>query len=104
MAGRGAQKNGRSGHAQHGVDVWGRRASDGVWCAVQCKGKDANYGKGVTEKELREEAAKARLFEPKLSHWILATTAQKDATIEAVARRISEEHAVEGLFEVRVLG
>lgn len=86
--------NGRSGQPQHGVDVYGRRGGNGgPWVGVQCKGKEGtNYGKKVTETELRKEVKKAFLFKPKLSEYILATTAPDDVTIQEVARLITEEN------------
>ena len=44
-----AQKNGRVGQNQHGVDVYGISAFDGKLHGVQCKGKNANYGAQLTE-------------------------------------------------------
>jgi len=61
------QNNGRHGQAQHGVDVFGRRGgSHSSLVGVQCKGKDANFGEPVTEKELRAEVKKTERFEPEL--------------------------------------
>ncbi len=37
-----AQKNGRKGQAQAGVDVYGQPGGGSEWAGVQCKGKD-NY-------------------------------------------------------------
>jgi hypothetical protein len=100
-----AQKNGRSGQTQHGTDLWGAAAYDkGAFHGVQCKGKDLGLGASVTESELRGEVDKANKFSPKLSHWILVTTAPKDAAIEAIAREITEEHKASGLFPVQVFG
>ena len=98
-----AQKNGRRGDAQHGVDVSGCPSCD-RWVAVQCKGKDALYGSEVTEAELRKEVAKALTFKPALSSWTFATSGPKSAAVEAEARRITEEHRPRGLFEVHVMG
>jgi hypothetical protein len=100
-----AQKNGRRGQSQHGTDVWGRPSDreDRIH-GVQCKGKDSSYGSAVSEKELRDELEKAKNFSPPLTHWILATTAPKDAAIENVARQITQEHQNRGLFTVQVLG
>jgi hypothetical protein len=97
-----AQKNGRVGQPQHGTDIYGY--AGGALQGVQCKGKTVGYGATVSETELRDEVAKARNFTPALSHWILATTAPKDAGIEQVAREINAEHEKTGLFRVRVLG
>jgi hypothetical protein len=100
-----AQKNGRSGQQQHGTDVWGAARYDGgAIHGVQCKGKDVGLGASVTESELRAEVEKAKQFTPALSHWILATTAPKDAAMEQTAREITEAHKTSGLFTVQVLG
>jgi cellulose synthase operon protein C len=100
-----AQKNGRRGQPQHGTDIWGTPRYQGDELhGVQCKGKDAGLGAEVTETELRNEVDKAKNFTPKLAHWILATTAPKDAKIEALARDITAEHQRSGLFAVQVLG
>ncbi len=100
-----ASKNGRRGQPQHGTDIWGHpRQVAGQLHGVQCKGKDVLYGAAVTEAELESEVEKALKFEPPLDCWILATTAPKDASIEAAARRITARHATKGLFSVRVFG
>jgi tetratricopeptide (TPR) repeat protein len=100
-----AQKNGRRGQAQHGVDISGRpQATPGEVHGVQCKGKDNNLGAVVTKIELEEEVAKALTFQPPLAHWTLVTTAPKDATIEREARLITQDHLAKSLFSVTVLG
>ena len=80
------QKNGRGGQPQYGVDVFGRPSRGATYEGVQCKGKDARYGKDVTEDELRAEVEKAKKFEPRISKFTLATTAPNDQKIQAVAR------------------
>jgi tetratricopeptide (TPR) repeat protein len=91
------QNNGRTGQPQHGVDIFGRKDGKGSeWFGIQCKGKDANYGSEVTEKELRAEVEKSRKFTPSISDFILVTTAPADAAIQAVARKIIEERDKEG--------
>lgn len=97
-------KNGRSGQVQNGVDVFGRKGGVGDWVAVQCKGKDGRYGKGVTESELKEEVTKAKSFTPKISEFILATTAENDAKIQKIARELTEANKKNGLFSVTVIG
>lgn len=100
-----AQKNGRRGQAQHGVDIFsssggGHRSYRGV----QCKGKDSNYGSKVEWSEVLAEVAKAEKFSPKLDKWIFATTAPADATLQKAARELSVERRANGLFSVEVLG
>jgi tetratricopeptide (TPR) repeat protein len=98
-----AQANGRSGQPQHGVDVYGCPNGGASLSAVQCK-LHGETGE-VTEAELREEVAKARGFEPRLrGAFIVATTGPRDAKIQEVARKITEEHAAEQLFSVHVWG
>lgn len=97
------QKNGRQGQSQHGVDIYGRPNQEDLWAGVQCKGKNNYTNKSLAEKEVRDEVENAKSFEPKLSHFIIATTGPKDAKIEELARKITDEHSKSGLFSVNVL-
>ncbi|NOK23626.1 hypothetical protein [Corallococcus carmarthensis] len=100
-----AQKNGRRGQTQHGVDVSGAPGGPGgAVYGVQCKGKDLGYGGKVTVRELEEELSKAEKFRPTLAHWLLVTTAPKDVKIEQRARELSNARRLNGLFPVQVLG
>ncbi|MXW20209.1 MAG: hypothetical protein F4Z95_05340 [Gammaproteobacteria bacterium] len=100
-----AQKNGRRGQRQNGVDIFGSPASKGdVYWGVQCKAPDTRYGGGPTLAELEAEVEKAENFSPKLDRWILATTAPRDATLQQFAREISVERREKDLFSVHVLG
>jgi hypothetical protein len=100
-----AQKNGRRGQAQHGVDIFGSpNGHRQIYFGVQCKGKDGNYGNKVKWSEVLTEIAKAEKFSPNLDKWILATTAPSDAKLQEAAREISVERRRKGLFSVDVLG
>lgn len=100
-----AQKNGRRGQAQHGVDVFGSPNGDRrFYRGVQCKGMDSNYGSKAGWSEVLAEIAKAEQFSPKLDEWIFATTAPADATLQKAARELSVERKAKGLFSVDVLG
>jgi len=57
---------------------------------VQCKEK---YKDDVTEEELRGEVNKAKSFTPKISEFILVTTAPRDQKIQKSARLLTEELA-----------
>lgn len=83
------QVNGRSGQEQCGVDIYGYR-SPGHIVGVQCKQKHKN---NVTVKELRSEVDKAKKFRPRLSEFILITTAPRDQKIQECARTITDELA-----------
>ena len=97
-----AQKNGRSGQPQNGVDVYGQPEQNDKWAGVQAKKKNRLAASAVTETELVDEVNKAKNFEPKLSEFILATTDQRDQNIQRKARLLTEAHQKEGLFRVHV--
>jgi hypothetical protein len=100
-----AQKNGRRGQAQNGVDVFGSLQGDRrSYRGVQCKGKDRNYGSKAEWSEVLAEVTKAESFSPKLEHWIYATTAPAEAALQKHARELSAERASKSLFSVEVLG
>jgi predicted ATPase len=86
-----AQTNGRSGQRQCGVDIYGTRKESGALVGIQCKGKDANFGRAVSTTELRSEVAEAKNFNPALDEFILITTAPDDVRISEEARLISDE-------------
>jgi len=87
---RKAQRNGRSGQSQAGIDIYGDRDGKSVApFGIQCKQK---LDKEVKEKELRAEVKKAQQFKPRPPiEFILATTAPRDESIQAVARTITQE-------------
>ena len=100
-----AQKNGRSGQPQNGVDIFG--SPDGfhaTFHGVQCKGKDQTYGGKPTLPELKQEIEKAEGFTPPLEHWVFATTAPVDDRLQRAAREISRSRKDAGKFTVSVLG
>jgi hypothetical protein len=100
-----AQKNGRRGQTQHGVDVFGSLNGLGTaFFGIQCKGKDQSLGAKATVKELENELAKAERFNPSLVHWIFATTAPTDAVLQEAARKLSMDRTAKGHFPVSVLG
>jgi hypothetical protein len=100
-----AQRNGRTGQKQHGVDVYGTLAeAPGTFHGVQCKGKDGNYNAKATTAEFDAELAKAEKFRPGLAHWTFATTAPNDAPLQRHAREISERRVREGQFPVVAIG
>lgn len=100
-----AQKNGRRGQAQHGVDIFGSLNGDRrSYLGVQCKGKDRNYGKRAEWPEVLAEIMKAEKFSPPLDKWIFATTAPVDANLQQAARELSVKRMANGQFSVDVLG
>lgn len=100
-----AQKNGRRGQAQHGVDVFGSPNGDRrSYHGIQCKGKDSNYGSKAKWSEVLAEITNADKFSPKLEGWVFATTAPADGTLQKAARELSIKRRAKGLFSIDVLG
>jgi len=100
-----AQRNGRTGQQQHGVDVFGRSRRDPAGLlGVQCKGKDDSLYAAATTQEFDRELAKADHFQPTLSGWTLATTAADDASLQEHARKVSQARTQAGTFPVDILG
>lgn len=67
-----AQKNGRSGQPQAGVDVFGQH--EGKWVGVQCKQKHGLVRRKVTVQELEAEVEAVEA-----SHWEVAGRADGGA-------------------------
>lgn len=97
-----AQKNGRSGQAQGGVDIFGKPSGLGGWAGIQCKAKDNLIRQSLSVRELQDEVRKARGFRPKLQMFLIATTSPRDARLQQEARRITDRHLRQRLFSVQV--
>lgn len=99
------QLHGRQGQEQAGVDVYGTDFHTQKLHGVQCKGKDAHYGKPITENELCSEVTKALTISPQHSQFfILATTAPRDKNIQKVACEVTAEQRSTSKMTVVVLG
>lgn len=99
-----AQKVGRPGQTQHGVDIFGSpQGHYEVYHGVQCKFKNRSSGGSLTVDELHSELAKADEFTPPLQHWICATTSPNDAALQREARVLSNDRARRAKFTVSVL-
>lgn len=94
------QRHGRVGQNQHGVDVYGIPKGEKSYFGIQCKGKDEYTQSQLTEKEIDREIEKAKSFVPSLKRLIFATTANKDANIEAYIRSKNIESQNNGSFEI----
>jgi len=93
-----ASRYGRQGQAQQGVDIHCRPEDLDGHRGIQCK-NTANLEFSTVE----EEIEKAEDFEPTLDEFVIATTAQNDATLQRKVRKLSEEHEDEGQFQIRLL-
>jgi tetratricopeptide (TPR) repeat protein len=93
-----AQKNGRSGQAQNGVDIFG--TENGKLVAVQCKKKDLSLNSKLTKSEILAEVKLAVGFDKDLSKLIIATTDARDIKIQKYARELSKKYKKEAGFSV----
>lgn len=92
--------NGRLGQRQNGVDICGHRSGHEGYYGIQCKCK--KEGENLTEKEINTEIKRAKCFKPSLKHLVLASTAEKDSTIEEYVRVQDEELRQAGLFSLNI--
>ena len=90
------KKNGRSGQAQAGVDVYAVPKGETAYWGIQCKGKDDYTDAGLTRKEVDSELAKAQRFLPPLAVFIYATTANKDVALEEYVRQLDLQSRAAG--------
>ena len=96
----GAQKHGRRGQQQYGVDLF-FKSPEGL-VGVQCKQKDGLLRNLLTVNELEKEVVDARNFRPALALFILATSGATDGLVQRRALELTEEHRRNGLFSVEV--
>ena len=94
------KKNGRLGQEQAGVDVYGKPKGEKQYWGIQAKGKDDYSNAKLTEKEITQEIEKAKLFEPNLEVYIIASSSNKDAKTEKFVRLKDIESQENGSFEI----
>lgn len=92
-----AQRNGRQGQPQCGVDVYGYNKNINEKTGVQCK-KRKNQSKGaevpsssLTKNEIDAEIKAMSSFIPKLDRFIIATTAQRDSLLQTYVRELNSK-------------
>jgi hypothetical protein len=80
-------RNGRSGQAQNGVDIFGRpthlneRTAEPVFAVAQCKAVDT-----LTLDAVKAEVTKANEFVPVPVEYLLMTTLSRDVTLQTAIR------------------
>ncbi len=95
-----AQRYGRSGQCQNGVDIYGQQNGSGRYIAVQCK----RYKDGKLNcKKIEEEISKAESFSSVISEYVIATTESRDTKIQDCIRRLNTRREPEGKFKVYVV-
>ena len=96
------KKNGRNGQLQNGVDIYGIPLGETEYFGIQCKAKDENLSKEITENEVVKEIENATGFKPALKKLYIATTSSKSSSIEQFVRVQNLENISKGLFEVHL--
>ncbi len=96
----GAQKHGRQGEAQRGVDIFGQPDRGPQWEGVQCKAK--SKGKQLDRQEVEDEVHAALRFQPGLRKLTVATTAPRSVSVQEFVREISGIQVERGSFPVSV--
>ncbi|MRV73563.1 hypothetical protein GJ700_17765 [Duganella sp. FT92W] len=94
-----AQLNGVNGQRQNGVDIFGHDVTSGKAYGVQCKVRS----KRITFPEIESEIEKAEGFLPRIQHFIIATTADRDGSMQTKIRQLSERRCAAGLFAVHIV-
>ncbi len=101
---RNVKTYGARGQGQSGLDLVGRRDRDAMQpVGVQCKLK--TKGDKLTEKEIRDETAKALTVTPQLTEYYVVTTASDDPAFDRLALELSQEQARQGrTIDIQVFG
>ncbi|WP_461788068.1 hypothetical protein [Pedobacter sp.] len=94
------KKNGRLGQMQNGVDVYGIPKGENSYWGIQAKGKDDYSDARLKNSEIIIEIEKAKKFQPTISVYIIASTANKDVEIEEFVRLKDIENRASGSFEI----
>ncbi|MGL3999413.1 hypothetical protein ACR3LR_06250 [Pantoea eucalypti] len=83
-----AQRHGRQGQAQSGVDIYGTHSISHELIGIQCKKKKHFEvpSKQLTIAEVDVEIDAAQTFSPPLDHFIIATTGPRDADLQGHIR------------------
>ena len=96
------KRYGRPGQAQNGVDIFGKSKKYRGWVGLQCKKKEVYPQTQLTEDEILQEIEKARIFTPPIVHYIILTTAPRDAKIQRFVAEISTRNQELEQFSVEI--
>jgi hypothetical protein len=93
-----AQRYGRNGQAQKGVDIYGQQSGSNKYVAVQCKRDDKFNLTTITS-----EIAKVEEFSSPISEYVIATTASRDTKIQDYLRELNQERYLKNTFLIHVV-
>ncbi|HXB23641.1 MAG TPA: hypothetical protein VNV25_02850 [Gemmatimonadaceae bacterium] len=92
------QRNGRRGQSQNGVDAYGTPPHlAGRYAGIQSKRVQT-----LTIADVRSELAKAETFVPALAEYVIATTADRDVTLQHDIRDLDTGRRQSGRFPVSI--
>jgi hypothetical protein len=97
---RNAQRNGRRGQRQNGVDIFCHINFPLEWIGIQCKVRNSSESLNINE--IKREVENAKAFNPKLSQYIIATTMQRDSLLQEKIRELNQKNIESGFFEVKI--
>lgn len=95
-----AQRYGRSGQVQNGIDIYGRLKNSDNYVGIQCKRYEDNR---LNWRTILAEVAKAECFSSPISEYIIATTASRDTKIQDNVRLLNEKRKSESKFPVYII-
>ncbi|MEH2425194.1 MAG: restriction endonuclease [Nostoc sp.] len=95
-----AQRYGRNGQAQNGIDIYGQQNGSGSYVAVQCK---RYQDKKLNKRTILAEVKKAETFSSPISKYIIATTVSRDTKIQDYVRLLNEKRKSENLFSIHLI-
>ena len=91
------QRFGRSGQKQHGVDIVVHPTGRDNIVGIQCKVTEA-----LSASEANVEIEEAKTFTPKLTEYVIATTAPRDKQLQQFALEATARNEQQGHFSVQV--
>lgn len=97
----GAQRNGRSGQSQYGVDIFGYPNGPGGRCRA-AQSKLRAKGKPLTTGEIDEEIAKARSSPLNPEQLTIVTSTGRDASLQAYVDQVSRAQFQSNSFPVSI--
>ncbi|MGH0830070.1 restriction endonuclease [Bacillus pretiosus] len=94
-----ANRYGRRGQRQNGVDILARNKSKQEWLGIQCKVKQNG---SISINEIQNEIQRAYNLNPRLAKYIFYTTAKRDVNVQDFIREKSIENINNGLFDIDI--
>src|SRR6266496_5003033 len=95
-----AQRYGRHGQSQNGIDIYGQIKGSDSYIAIQCKRYDDNT---LTVAKVEKEIARAASFSSPISEYIIATTTSRDKVIQDFVRETNKGRKQDNQFLVRTM-